>query len=159
MLRRLRREHEETQDNHDDLNLVPYMDIVTNVIIFLLAVAIVQKPVGVVNVSAPTIGPGGAARDLTLTVTLARDGIVLAAADAVEPTIPVLQDGAYDFRRLTDRLAAIKRQHPGETRATLDADADVPFDRLVRALDSMREDAGGAPLFPHVALAAGVRAL
>jgi biopolymer transport protein ExbD len=157
-LRRLRRDHEEAQESHDDLNLVPYMDIVTNVIIFLLAVAIVQKPVGVVNVSAPTIGPGGGIPELTLTVTLARAGIVLAAADAVEPTIPALPDGGYDFRRLTHRLATIKQQYPGETRATLNADADVPYDRVIQALDAMREDASGGPLFPHVALATGVEA-
>ena len=53
--RRMRDHVEEIEEEAGELNLVPYMDIVTNIIIFLLASVVNQVALGNINVSSPTI--------------------------------------------------------------------------------------------------------
>ena len=62
-MRRLKTEHDEAEEETAEINLVPYMDIVTNIIIFLLASVVQNVSFGNVNVTSPTIasGPGSAA--------------------------------------------------------------------------------------------------
>ena len=62
--RRMRDHVEEIEEEAGELNLVPYMDIVTNIIIFLLASVVNQVALGNINVSSPTI-PRVAARPAT----------------------------------------------------------------------------------------------
>src|SRR5664279_6263700 len=75
-MRRMREHFEEAEEERGEINLVPYMDIVTNIIIFLLASVINQVPLGTVNVSSPTFGVGGSGENqaekpaLNLTVTV-----------------------------------------------------------------------------------------
>ena len=59
--RRMRDHVEEIEEEAGELNLVPYMDIVTNIIIFLLASVVNQVALGNINVSVPTISQGGGA--------------------------------------------------------------------------------------------------
>ena len=63
--RRMRDHVEEIEEEAGELNLVPYMDIVTNIIIFLLASVVNQVALGNINVSSPTIRSGGGAADAT----------------------------------------------------------------------------------------------
>ena len=51
--RRMRDHDEEIEEEAGELNLVPYMDIVTNIIIFLLASVVNQVALGNINVSSP----------------------------------------------------------------------------------------------------------
>jgi biopolymer transport protein TolR len=162
-MRRLREANEEAEEEHGEINLVPYMDIVTNIIIFLLASVVTQVPLGNINVSSPTIGSGGAAADvepekqpLNLTVTLASNGFIIAGSGAVIPPLPKLPTGAYDFGGLTNKLLEIKKQYPAETKATFNADASTQYELVVRTLDAMREDGKGKALFPDIIFAAGI---
>jgi biopolymer transport protein TolR len=53
-MRRMKDHNEEIEEETGEINLVPYMDIVTNIIIFLLASVVNQVALGNVNVSVPT---------------------------------------------------------------------------------------------------------
>ena len=78
-MRRMREHAEEEEETHDELNLVPYMDIVTNIIIFLLASVVNSIALGNVNVSLPTISSGGgAAADALNLAPMARIVVVMA---------------------------------------------------------------------------------
>ena len=57
-MRRIKIESDEIDVETNEINLVPYMDIVTNIIIFLLASVVQQVPLGNINVSSPTLGSG-----------------------------------------------------------------------------------------------------
>jgi|SRR3954447_4142923 biopolymer transport protein TolR len=163
-MRRLRAEHDESEEETTEINLVPYMDIVTNIIIFLLASVITQVPLGNINVTSPTIGPGSAEMDtpkekppLNLTVTLAANGFIIGGSGAVIEPIKKLPTGQYDFDGLTNQLAEIKRTvAPDETKAMFNADAYIPYELVVKTLDSMRQDKKGKLLFPDITFAAGI---
>src|SRR3954453_20649884 len=150
-MRRLKTEYDEAEEETAEINLVPYMDIVTNIIIFLLASVVQQVPLGNINVSSPTIGVGGAAADtepekppLNLTVTVAANGFIIGGSGAVIPPLPKAPNGQYDFDALTNKLVEIKRDiAPGETKATFNADGYIPYETVVKTLDAMREDKAG----------------
>src|ERR1039457_4922406 len=127
-MRRMREQFEEAEDEHGEINLVPYMDIVTNIIIFLLASVVNQVPLGTVNVSSPTFGAGGGGDSaqekpaLNLTVTVGGTGFTLAGSGGVMPPIPKLPTGDYDYLALTTKLTEIKKAFSDATKATFNAD-------------------------------------
>ncbi len=165
-MRRMREKFEEAEEETGEINLVPYMDIVTNIIIFLLASVINQVPLGTVNVSSPTFGAGGAGDNadkpaLNLTVTVGISGFTLAGSGGVMPPIPKLPTGDYDYNALTAKLTEIKKQFSDETKATFNADAVTPYDTVVKTLDAMRyykdeKEQREKVLFPDVVFAAGI---
>jgi biopolymer transport protein TolR len=166
-MRRMRDHNEELEEETGELNLVPYMDIVTNIIIFLLASVVNQVALGNVNVSGPTLSAGvGSASDdapdkkpLNLTVSVGATGFTVAASGGVLPVIPKLAGGQYDYKSLASKLLEIKNsssENKEETKANFNADANVPYDIVVATLDAMRQTEDGKVLFPDVAFAAGI---
>ncbi len=174
-MRRRVREMEET----GELNIVPYLDVVVNLVMFMLLSMTGLVTLGVLNVSAPKIGGDataaaaaeGAPR-LLLTVAIGKQGFFVAGAGGVlgadaagaaqerPPTIPLAPGGGYDYPALTRQLRTIKDRFPKETQLILSADGDVPYDVLVKTMDACREElvksADGSterrPLFYDVSL-------
>jgi biopolymer transport protein ExbD len=166
--RRMRDHVEEIEEEAGELNLVPYMDIVTNIIIFLLASVVNQVALGNINVSSPTIqaGGGGPSEEdkqekppLNLTITVGASGYIVGASGGVLPAIPKLTNGQYDYKTLTTKLKEIKSNpdNAEETKATFNADANIPYDIVIATLDAMRQAEDGKILFPDVNFAAGIQ--
>jgi biopolymer transport protein TolR len=165
--RRMRDHVEEIEDEAGELNLVPYMDIVTNIIIFLLASVVNQASLANINVSVPSISSGaGDSADnpppdkppLNLTVSVGASGFTIAASGGVLPIVAKLPNGQYDYATLTTKLRDIKSapDNATETKANFSADANVPYDIVVATLDAMRTTEEGKLLFPDIAFAAGI---
>ena len=154
-MRRRIREEEET----GELNIVPYLDVVVNLVMFMLLSMTGLITLGVLNVSAPKIGGEGAAAGaavdagpkLLLTVAIGKAGFFVAGAGGVlgpegavndttrPPTVPRRADGQYDYAGLSRALAEIKDKFPTETQIILSADQDVVYDTLVQTMDACRE--------------------
>src|SRR3954447_22345133 len=148
-MRRMRDHVEEIEEEAGELNLVPYMDIVTNIIIFLLASVVNQVSLANINASLPSLSAGGPSQNreepppkppLNLTVSVGASGFTLAAAGGVLPIVPKLPNGQYDFKTLTAKLKEIKSapDNAAETKANFSADATIPYDIVVATLDAMR---------------------
>jgi biopolymer transport protein TolR len=165
---KLRREQRE-REGHDqgELNLVPYLDIVTNTVIFLLATYAVALLPANISIAAPVHRPGppvAGAGEAPLALTVSARGFILAGEGGVAPTIrcrlplaqgacparvelrrdaklqvqrPVWVDG-YDYAALSRALAKLKRQDPKRRRLLVGADRHVPYQVLVRTLDAAR---------------------
>jgi biopolymer transport protein ExbD len=165
-MRRMKEHNEEIEEETGEINLVPYMDIVTNIIIFLLASVVNQVALGNVNVSVPTLSSvgGGASDDkpdkppLNLTVSVGASGFTIAASGGVLPVISKLPSGQYDYAELTRKLREIKSSpdNATETKVNFNADANTSYDIVVATLDAMRQDDAGKILFPDVAFSAGI---
>ena len=119
-MRRMRDHNEEIEEEAGELNLVPYMDIVTNIIIFLLASVVNQVALGNINVSSPTISAGGGAAEdtppekppLNLTITVGATGFIIGASGGVLPAIPKLPDRSLRLQG-ADRQAERDQETPG----------------------------------------------
>jgi biopolymer transport protein ExbD len=151
-MRRRVREEEHT----GELNIVPYLDVVVNLVMFMLLSMTGLVSLGVLNVSAPRLAgeaaPAAAEAQpkLLLTVAVGRQGFYVAGAGGVlgadapspgagrPPTIP-LRDGKYDYATLTEQMKRIKEQFPNESAVILSADPDVLYDVLIQTMDACRE--------------------
>lgn len=153
-----------------ELNIVPYLDILMNLIIFMLLSMTGLAAFGTLNVNAPSYGAGGAGTSetppLLLTVAISQKGFFVAAvggvlagqpeatpSDTAAPTIPLKADGQYDYEALTEKMKQIKGEFPTETKLILAADATTPYEVLVGTMDATRETKDRKLLFPDVTLA------
>lgn len=161
------------EEEGGELNIVPYLDILMNLIIFMLLSMAGLATFGMLNVNAPNYGAGaggGTENDkaaLTLTVAVAKTGFFVAAAGGVlpgqtepsaapgegAPTIPRKADGSYDYDALTAKMMEVKALFPGESKVIIAAEADTDYDSLVSTMDATRETADRKLLFPDVTLA------
>lgn len=167
-LRKIREQAEEMAEEGGELNLVPYLDIVTNVIMFLLATITFAAALGDINVSSPTTAsqaqlqqqpPQEPKNDLNLTVSISDKGFTIAASGAVLyqgfsfdaagnliqppgatlPTIPK-KNGEYDYDALAKAMQTIKSvpTAKNETKVIVNANPDIIYDTVVQVLDACR---------------------
>ena len=163
--RKLRpKEDEET----GELNIVPYLDIMMNLIMFMLLSMTGLVSFGVLNVAAPKYGDptaGGATEDgnkpkLLLTVLISDKGFFVAGSGGVlpgdtgapasaegQPTIPKDPKGEFDYAGLSLKVQEIKKAFPEESKVILGADAKIPYEILVKTMDTVREFKGGQLFF------------
>ncbi len=157
----------------EELNIIPYLDVVVNLIMFLLMVISSAAFFTQVNASLPTLGRGAgstgpAVPQLNLNVTLAQRGIIVAGASGkLAPGCDDTQTGneaitvvktatGYNWAELTACIVKVKAQFPDETKVTVSADPLVPFQDLLSAMDAVRNN-GTDELFTDVVISAGVR--
>jgi biopolymer transport protein ExbD len=168
-MRKMREDHEDEEMENGELNLVPYLDIVTNVIMFLMMTTSFAAALADINVTSPTAGvtSGGATdqpkQDLNLTLQVSDKGYTIAASGAVLyegdvvgklPTIPK-KGNDYDRDGLTKKMRQIKDQFPDETKLIINANPEITYENVVAAMDSCRND-GPKVMFNDVLLSAGV---
>jgi biopolymer transport protein TolR len=167
-----------------ELNIVPFLDIVTNIIMFLLATTAAVLTTMQLEAHLPTLSRGrGRGSDtgstLNLSVTVSEEGIIVAGSGGkLAPgctnmmsgrviTVPLLPNpnvdengdslpDVYDWPALTRCLTVVHTNFSEERQAILTADPNVEYRHLVRAMDSIRSD-GTVELFPEIMLSGGVR--
>jgi biopolymer transport protein ExbD len=160
-----------------ELNIVPYLDIMVNLIMFMLVTITSSVSLSILGVSTPRIsknvqtqGPVEPPKDelrLTVLVSLKgfyvsvrgsyvnADGTTLAkgAPRPESPTLPKQAPGpeGYDFAGLTNVVAKLKEQNKKESRVILVADYRIQYDIIIKTMDALRVQAG-KELFPDVFL-------
>ncbi|MFT5431354.1 MAG: biopolymer transport protein TolR [Myxococcota bacterium] len=172
-----------TNDRLDDeLNIIPFLDIVINLIMFLLMVTASITSYTQVAVAMPTQSPRPgvghpAPESLGLTVVLTESGIHVAtsrsrlgadcesAATDGTATIPT-SFGAYDWEALRTCVAHVRDEAEsaginfvnaaGVAQVILSAEPLVDYQSVIRAMDALRQQ-DGRSLFPAVLLSPGVR--
>lgn len=137
-----------------ELSIVPYLDILMNLILFLLLSMSGLAALGVVTVSAPSRSPPveAARTSLVLTVAISEAGFsVSGEGGGPALTIAKTLEGRWNHRALTDTLRGLKGSFSGPTRLVLEAEADTPYEVLVATMDSVR-GTEREPLCPDVTL-------
>jgi biopolymer transport protein TolR len=141
------------QEHAGELNVIPFLDIVMNVLMFVLATTATVFTASITP-TVPQCCGRGAAQMATVHVT--PTGYVVATA--VGATAVPLRAGRYDAAGLSRSLAALRAAatSPAEREqrtVQVSAVGAVPYGELVRAIDASRETRPGAgDLFPEVTL-------
>jgi biopolymer transport protein TolR len=150
------------EDDGGEINVVPFLDIITNVLMFVLATVAITF-----TATIETTPPRGSIRPpsepaLGLTVLVVQDGFSLKARGGnVGPGctdtgagLAVPKRGAdYDYDALKAcavRLKATAGRFADERDVTISANAQVPYDVVIATLDAMRRNDNGDDLFPTV---------
>jgi len=158
-----------------ELNIVPFLDIVVNLILFLLATSAQVLLVAELDAHLPSLSRGRRASSsqeegstLNLSITIADNGIIVSGSggklapgcEQMQPgrviTVPRRGDGTYAWDELTRCAARVHRQFPDESQVILSADPNIEYQHILSAMDAVRAE-GTEPLFPDVMLSAGVR--
>lgn len=154
-----------------ELNIVPFLDIVVNLIMFLLATTEAVLLISQIESDLPKIARGRSKGDvqtpLNLNVTVTDGGVIVSGSGGKlargctgidtgrDLTVPK-KGTAYDWTGLTECVARVKQQYASEHSVTVSADPQVQYEYVVAAMDAVR-NRGKDPLFPDVMISVGVR--
>ena len=120
-----------------ELNLVPYIDLLTCMVAFLLITAVWTQ---LARLQAQQKGQGQAGEEtppelqVKVVVMVNQEGFNLVVG---QDQTPIPKKGAeYDFERLAAELKKAKDGHPDKNDAQVASEDTIKFDVLVRAMDT-----------------------
>ena len=131
-----------------DLNLVPYIDLLTCMVAFLLITAAWTQ---LARLSASQKGQGQAGEEapptqvVNIVVVVNQEGFNLVVGQDQTP-IPKKGD-QYDFPKLTEELKKVKEAHADKNDLKVASEDQIKFEVLVRTMD-----AALSSRFPDIAL-------
>lgn len=137
--------------SESELNVVPYLDIMINLILFVMMTTLLIPEFEEVRVdtSGGATEPGEVRPSLTVAIT-GTAYTVLSEPSEVGTLVPV---SSRSLPELARQLREAKTAMPGlSDTLVVTADPAVPYREVVAVLDTARRDAQG-PLFPSVTLA------
>lgn len=130
---------------HDgELNTLPYLDVLMNLIIFMLLSMSGLATFGVINVTTSGSAPGTAGDDAIVCVRIEPAGFEVQRGDSA------VHLASHDFAQLSAALATLKTSST-DGRAVLSAAPDTSYELVTATLDAMRGTEGHR-LFPDVTL-------
>jgi len=152
-------------DEAGELNVVPYLDIITNILMFVLASVSVTF-VASIETTPPAIGGGKvrtelASRALNLSAWVTSDGVSFKTSNGniatgctdVGSGVTVPKKGdSMDYPGITacaKRLKNIRDEFKSETQVTITASPGVDYKTIIDVMDALRSD-GQDELFPEV---------
>jgi biopolymer transport protein ExbD len=150
-----------------ELNIVPFLDIITNVLMFVLATVTVTFT-ATIDTYPPKAGSASVRPPTTptlgLTVLIVNDGFAVKArggnvAPGCSDTGPGLAvakmpDGKeYNFDALKKCVLGLKSSSADfadETTVTISASPNIPYQAVIGTMDAVRKTDDGKDLFPDV---------
>ena len=169
-VRRVSRARELAPDEEGgELNIVPFLDIITNVLMFVLATITVTFTTLIDTLpprsGGPSVRPPGKPT-LSLNIIVIDKGFIVSAfgqrigegCTGVGSGVAVgLTSGGavqdYDYAKLTECANRLKHQveeAADETSATLTANKDIPYQVIIGTMDAIRRTDDGSILFPDI---------
>lgn len=143
-----------------EINLVPYLDIMVNLIMFMLVVTAYIVDLREAPVLAPAYAGGGSGSGnqkpfVNVSITTKNSfAVLLSSGEAPQEVLP--EGGAYPYATLTRRLREVKGSFDVSENLVLTADPSVPYSVVIQTMDAVRKDDAGA-LFPGVTLSVAVQ--
>jgi biopolymer transport protein ExbD len=148
-----------------ELNIVPFLDIIMNVLMFVLATISVTFTT-IIETTPPAAGPGrphtSPQQTLSMNVIIVDKGFIVSAfgvriGEGCQGTgsgaaVGMAGDN-YDFAGLSACAKRMKEKVPDadvETTATLTANANIPYQVVISTIDALRKSDDGTVLFPDI---------
>jgi biopolymer transport protein TolR len=166
-IRRLSQPKELAPDEEGgELNIVPFLDIIMNILIFVLATVAVTFT-ATIDTTPPASKSSGVRSEvpseaLNLTVLIVNDGISLKASGGnIAPgcqspgpgnAVP-MKNGKYDLEALTACAAHLKSLSPefaDENQVYIAANAGTDYQTIIDVIDALRATPQGDVLFDNV---------
>ena len=149
-----------------EINLVPYLDIMINLIMFMLTVTAYIVDMREAPVLVPTLvnDPGQSSTPLEeqkgfLTIVISGRAIsILGSNDQIPAAELLKEDKTYPYAKLSTALRQYKDNPSIKLTEVIQVTADsaVPYSEIIAVMDASRSDSTG-PLFPGIQLALAAR--
>jgi biopolymer transport protein ExbD len=155
--RRLKRKLKGRADG--ELNIVSMIDVFAVLVFFLLVgSSISASKLHTLNLTIPVASstPVKTDDDFHLAVSLYKDYVVVTQGEKETRLAHV--NGVVDTASLAKVLRLIKSEHPDEERVSLLVEDSIPYDQIIRVMDSLRTAApssnidGAEKLFPAISM-------
>lgn len=171
--RKSKPKHHGPDDGGGELNIIPFLDIIMNVLMFILA-SIATVFTATIPVPAPSSGPRSNTQPdtrqrLNITVKVAPNGFIVGAgggflmpgcrtvgqASLTVPNraTPDADGSSHDFAALTQCMQAIRQQWATEVEddhsINVSPNGDIPYGVLVKTVDAVRESRADACRLPE----------
>lgn len=161
-VRRLSRPRDADEGETGELNIVPFLDIIVNILIFVLATVAVTFTASLETTPPASRSAGvrqAAPKEaLNLTVFVVEGGFALKASGGnvaegctgrgAGLAVPK-RTGEYDFVGLKACGSKLKAEYPDERQFYIAANPGTEYQTLIHVMDALRETEDGAPLFPE----------
>lgn len=140
-----------------DLNLVPFIDLMSTIIVFLIATAVwvqitsLNVEQSIQDPNAPPPPPDQTPPTPPLTVHIRSDGVEVLRTPDKTKNFPALKEDSYDWDAVSAAIKAEKSSYPEEIQATIVTDDGVHYKHMIHALDITRQNGfektllGGGP--------------
>jgi biopolymer transport protein TolR len=165
-IRRLSQPRELAPDEEGgELNIVPFLDIIVNILIFVLATVAVTFT-ATIETQPPASGGSGVrpqeSKALNLTVLIVNEGFSIKAAggnvavgcEGLGPGIAIpFKSGKYDYDGLTvcgTKLKQSSSDFADETQVYISANPGTDYQTLISTIDALRTTPQGDTLFTDV---------
>lgn len=161
----MRRRRPSFDDVGHELNLVPYLDIMVNLVLFMLMSITSFLSFTVLNASIPQLSPNVAQakeqlkkKELLLMVRVTNQGFqvdpsIKGGKSLPSKTLGKTEEG-YPFEALKEMGLGLKKQFPDETKVLIVAQRNVIYEDIIHTMDALRdfEEDGDEAMFPDVTL-------
>lgn len=121
-----------------EFNLIPFIDLLSCLISFLLIVAVWTQIAAMDVKHAPTQGGGEPPKEkqVNLTITLTEKAFYL--SDGGSSVTLDKKEGAYDFTALEEKLKEIRTALPALETATIQSEDKIPYGEMIKTMDVCR---------------------
>lgn len=146
----------QAMSGHSELNLVPYLDVIINLVMFML---LSMSGFVAYQTTNATFADGSPLNEAalpgqpppTLEVRLTSTGFDLGLDGRALPPIGLDASHHHDFAALAAEAARVKAAFPLASNVKLGAERAVSYDLIVQTMDAVRGSVT-SPLFPSVAI-------
>ena len=147
-----------------EIDVTTFLNLMVVLVPFLLITAVFSR-LTIVELNLPSAagGPATANESFTPEIIVREAGIEITNGKVVIATIPNVEDD-YDLETLSDYMVELKTTYPQQEAASVLMEAKIPYDYLIRVMDTVRavqvpienedgvEPVEGEPQFELVAL-------
>lgn len=143
------------QKSDDEINIVPMIDMVTNLMFFLMMFAS-MLPIAFIDAPLPKVASTAqevkkAKEDdkakLEVSVDISTTGFTVKSDVGGSKQIPLGADGKYNYAELHSVLVALKAKKPNAREITINPADDVTYETNINVMDAARDLLPGDPGF------------
>ena len=135
---RKRHHYKRRGGNTYEIDVTTFLNLMVVLVPFLLITAVFSR-LTIVELNLPS-GSGGSGddQDTFRVEVIVRDaGIEIGNGTAIIAAIPK-KEGEYDFHSLSELMVELKRERPEHEEASVLMEAHIPYDYLIRTMDTVR---------------------
>lgn len=162
-MRRRSAGHDPFEVDEGELNLTPYLDIITTLVIFMIFTFQVVIEFKLIDVFQPAeVGGGdggGPDTKIRATLMITPEAILCVAAGgevSASERIDAKGKGSYDYGRLRQVLGSWKDELKLDEQITIAADPSIEYSTIIATMDAIRRDEKRW-LFPDVVFGPAVK--
>jgi biopolymer transport protein ExbD len=125
------------QKEAPELDMTTFLNLMVVLVPFLLITAVFSR-ITIVELDLPS-AQGGAPTEPTFRVEVVVREAGLEVMDGRQVIAAIPREGeAYDYAKLNEYLAAIKREYPAKDDASVLLEPDIEYDQLIQVMDAVR---------------------